>query len=125
MPAKKNTKKKRSQDEKALNDPNVEVLPAEIPHENNAYGNALARVNAVLAARGGTTRGTIAEQRASHHSDWEDLIREDRMTRGQILELKSKENQVLSLIRDRVAENLIETIDTAVEQGVLQAPEEV
>jgi hypothetical protein len=39
--------------------------------------------------------------------------------------LKQKENEVLGLIRDRVAENLIDTIDTAVEQGVLQAPEEV
>jgi hypothetical protein len=125
MPAKKNTKNKKGKDEKGLNNPNVEVLPLEISQEKNAYGSALARVNAVLAAKGGTTRGTISEQRAVHNSGWEELLKEDQATRSQILELKSKENEVLGLIRDRVAENLIDTIDTAVGQGVLQAPEEV
>ena len=125
MPGKKETKKMNSQDGNTVTAPQVEVLPAKGPQEKNTYGYALARVNAVLSIRGGNLKGTIAEQRVSHNSGWEELLREDRTARSQILELKSKENEVLGLIRDRVAENLIDTIDTAVEQGVLQAPEEV
>lgn len=125
MPGKKNTKDKKSQDANPVMVSHVEILPPEVSQEKNAYTSALTRVDAVLSIGGGNPKGTIAEQRVSHHSDWEELLREDHITRGQILELKSKENQVLGLIRDRVAENLMDTIDTAVEQGVLQAPEEV
>ena len=125
MPVKKTTKKKKAADETNPKTSQVEVLPVEVSQEKNTYGNALARVNAVLAARGGATHGIISEQRASHNTGWEELLKEDRTTRSQILELKSKENQVLGLIRDRVADNLMDTIDTAVEQSVLQAPEEV
>ena len=125
MPGKKNTKDKKSQDATAMMLSHVEIFPSEVPQEKNAYTSALTRVDAVLSIRGGNPKGSIAELRVSHHSDWEELLREDHITRGQILELKSKENQVLGLIRDRVAENLMDTIDTAVEQGVLQAPEEV
>lgn len=52
-------------------------------------------------------------------------MNEDQTIREQILEVKAKENHVLGMIRDRVAANLIETLDTATEQGVLEAPEEV
>ncbi|MFC1835949.1 hypothetical protein ACFL2Q_14725 [Thermodesulfobacteriota bacterium] len=125
MPAKKNTKKKKTPDEKTLGVPQVKVPSTDVPQLMDRYGSALARVNAVLTARGGPVTGTISEQRASHNSGWEELLKEDRMTRSQILELKEKENQVLGLIRDRVAGNLMDTIDTAVDQGVLVAPEEV
>jgi hypothetical protein len=76
-------------------------------------------------AKGGSTQGTISTQRAEHTGKWQELLRQDQATRVQILELKEKENQVLELIRDKVAGNLIETIDSAVEQGILEAPEEV
>jgi hypothetical protein len=49
----------------------------------------------------------------------------DQAIRQQILQLKAKENEVLAKIRDRVAANLLETMDTAIEEGVLEAPEEV
>ncbi|GEM_PF-1971920 len=125
MPAKKTTKKKKTQDKKTVMTPQVEVLPAEVSHEKNPYGNALARVNTVLAVRGGNPVGTISEQRSSHYSGWDELLKEDRRTRSQILELKSKENEVLNLIKNRVADGLIETIDSAVAQGLLHEPEEV
>jgi hypothetical protein len=70
-------------------------------------------------------QGTITEQRANHDSSWRQLISEDTQTRSEILELKAKENQVLVAIREKVAGNLIETIDSAVEEGVLEAVDEV
>ena len=63
-------------------------------------------------------------QRASHGTAWQNLMSEDQTIREQILEVKAKENQVLGMIRDRVAGNLIETLDTAIEQGLLETPEE-
>ena len=125
MPGKRNTKKEQTEAETPLKPSEIEDLPAVVSPEKNAYAYALTRVNAVLAAKEGNLQGSVSEQRASHSSAWENLLREDRVTRGHILELKRKENEVLELIRDRVAENLMETIDTAVEQGVLRAPEEV
>ena len=73
---------------------------------------------------GGVCRGSIPTQRVSHGSAWQNLMSEDQTIREQILEVKAKENHVLGMIRDRVAANLIETLDAALEQGVLQAPED-
>jgi hypothetical protein len=125
MPAKKNIKKKKSTDVTMNQALQVEVPLAETSQPEDRYGSALVKADAVLATGVGTSSGTISEQRARHYSGWDELLREDQTTRSQILELKSKENQVLGLIRDRVAENLIETIDKATEQGILKAPEEV
>jgi hypothetical protein len=51
-------------------------------------------------------------------------MNEDQTIRAHILEVKAKENRVLEMIRDRVATNLLETLDTAIEEGVLSAPEQ-
>lgn len=125
MPAKKSPKNKKTTGKPATGVPHVEVLPAEPSQPIDRYENALTRVNSVLSVRGGNPQGTFSEQRSVHYSIWQSLLKEDRTARQQILELKAKENQVLNLIRDKVADNLIQTIDAAVEEGVLQAPEEV
>lgn len=125
MAMKKTPRKEQTEAETLLNPSEIKDLPALVSAEKNTYLSALARVNSVLTATSGNLQGSVSEQRASHSTAWENLLREDRVTRGHILELKQKENEVLGLIRDRVAENLMDTIDTAVQQGVLRAPEEV
>jgi hypothetical protein len=103
----------------------VELLPVEKTARATLYDLALARVDALVRSSSGACRGVLPERLASHESAWQNLLKEDHVTRDQILQLKMKENEVLSMIRDRVAENLMETIDTAAEQGILRVPEEV
>lgn len=103
----------------------IEVLPAEKGTPPVTHIAALARADAVTRSGGGVCGGVIPAQRASHGSAWQNLMSEDQTIRDQILEVKAKENQLLGMIRDRVAANLMETLDTAIEQGVLEATEGV
>jgi hypothetical protein len=105
--------------------PAIEVLPPEEATPPVIHVTALARADAVIRSADRIFRGVIPTQRASHGSAWQNLVSEDQTIRQQILEVKAKENEVLGMIRDRVAANLVETLDTAIEQGVLVAPEEV
>jgi hypothetical protein len=118
------TKKPKKRDQK-LKISAVEVLPTEKAIPVTAYTTALAKADGVIVSTGGACRGLIPTQRASHASAWQNLMTEDQATREQILQLKVKENEVLGLIRDLVAVNLLETMDAAITQGVLEAPEEV
>jgi hypothetical protein len=121
MTAKNNTKKSDQKPQIIA----IEVLPAEKTALTTLHTVALARADTVMSSPSGTCRGLIPSQRASHGAVWQNLLTEDQATREQILRIKAKENEVLTLIRDRVAANLMETIDAAIEQGVLAAPEEV
>ena len=105
--------------------PIVEVLPAAQVMPPTFYATALAKADAVLRSARSECQGVIPTQRAAHGSAWQNLLIEDVTTREQILQLKAKENEVLGMIRDRVATNLLETMDTAIEEGVLDAPDEV
>ena len=105
--------------------PAVEVLSAEKVASATSYDTALARFNAMMVSTTGTCRGVIPTQRATHASALQGLMSKDQAIRQQILQLKAKENEVLAKIRDRVAANLLETMDTAIEEGVLDAPDEV
>jgi hypothetical protein len=121
MTCKRNTRKS---DLKAQM-PVVEVLPAEKAAQATPYATALAKADAVLCSAGGACQGVIPTLRAAHGSAWQGLMSEDQAIRQQVLQLKARENEVLAKIRDRVASNLMETMDTAIEEGVLDAPEEV
>ncbi len=125
MPAKKTASQKRKSEKTNKETPQVEILPSMASEHLDSYQLALTKVNVVTMAKGGSPQGTISMQRAEHDGRWHELLRQDQGTRDQILKLKEKENQVLDLIGDKVAGNLIETIDSAVEQGILEAPEEV
>ncbi len=84
----------------------------------------ISRVDALIeAAEGGKLTGRVPEIRSEHSCQWGKLLDEDVALRRQILTLKQKENMLLSLIRDRVAENVIDTADEAALQGVLKQPE--
>jgi hypothetical protein len=84
----------------------------------------ITRVDALIeAAEAGKLTGRVPEIRNAHSCQWGKLIEEDIALRRQILTLKQKENMLLGLIRDRVAENVIETADEATQQGVLKQPE--
>jgi hypothetical protein len=120
MPIKSKDKKTSPKPQKTL----AELMPVKIFVPAGPYAAALARADAVIRSSG-VCRGIIPADRASHESAWQNLLTEDQVTRDQILELKAKENQILGVIRDRVAENLMETMDAAIEQGILAAPEEV
>jgi hypothetical protein len=84
----------------------------------------IARVDELIqASETGALTGRVPEIRSEHSCQWGRLIEEDIALRRQILTLKQKENALLGLIRDRVAENVIETADEATQQGVLKQPE--
>ena len=121
MTTKDNNKKR---DQKAKTSA-VEMLPTEKAIPATLYTAALTKADAVISSAGGACRGLIPTERAAHRSAWQTLLEEDQTTRRQILQLKAKENEVLGKIRDRVASNLLDTMDSAIEQGVLEAPEEV
>ena len=118
---KKKVKKQRAIAKKSA----IEVLAAQEITPPVAHVAALARADAVVRAAGGVRQGLIPSQRASHGSAWQNLMNEDQAIRGQILEVKAKENRVLEMIRDQLAADLVDTLDTAIEQGVLNSPEEV
>ncbi len=85
----------------------------------------LERIDAVVESHGGVpSRGIIPQQRDEHASEWHRLLAKDRKLRAEILNLKGRENQVLTIIRDRVMTNLVDTVDTAMNQGLLSPRQE-
>ncbi len=84
----------------------------------------IKQVDALLqAAEQGEARGRVPEARNEHACQWAKLLDEDMALRQQILALKQKENALLGMIRNRVAEHVLETADQATEQGLLKQPE--
>ena len=84
----------------------------------------VARIDALIEAGDkGDFSGRVPQARNEHHCKWAALLEEDIALRKQIVTLKEKENALLGMIRDRVAENLIDTADQATEQGLLKQPE--
>ncbi|MFC1834105.1 hypothetical protein ACFL2Q_05140 [Thermodesulfobacteriota bacterium] len=125
MPAKRSTTKSKTNRKTKTEPIEPEVLVNEESVATDECEMALARVNRALATKDGNAQGIISEQRAYHSDSWQELMAQDGRTRSQILQLKAKENEVLTAIRNRVASNLMETLDVATEQGLLEATEEV
>jgi hypothetical protein len=64
----------------------------------------------------------VPEIRREHESRWGKLLDEDISLREQILTLKQKENTLLRMIRDQVADNVLETSEIAGKNGLVKTP---
>ena len=130
MPAPKKSTKKQTAPKKTArkstkNASSVPVVQGESPSiaMPEHLADRIARVDAIIqAGDAAASGGRIPEIRSEHSCQWGKLLAEDVALRQQILDLKRKENSLLGLIRDKVAENVIETADQATQEGVLKAP---
>lgn len=127
MAARKKTTKKSSE-ERVSSTPTKTELPvakeASPAMTADDLDERIKRVDAMIQAGGkGEPKGRLPEIRREHSCMWAKLMEEDVALRSQILTLKRKENALLAMIRDRVAENVLETADEATDQGVLKQAE--
>ena len=83
----------------------------------------LARIDNLVEVNGGEpSHGRINLEREDFRDQWTWMRSQEKRLRDDILELKGKELEVLDVIRNRVATNLMDTLDRAVSEGAIQPP---
>ncbi len=132
MPPKKATPTKRAPKKKVEKaEPVVESKQQEssesaivsAPHAKTELTARMSRIDSLIeAAEQGEFSGRVPEIRKEHETRWGKLLDEDISLREQILTLKQKENTLLKMIRDRVADNVLETADVAGQNGLIKTP---
>lgn len=132
MPPKKNTTTKRATKKKVEKvDPvmetnaenNTESAIVSAPGPKGELTARMSRIDSLIeAAEQGDFSGRVPEIRKEHETRWGKLLEEDISLREQILSLKQKENTLLKMIRDKVADNVLETADVAGQNGLIKTP---
>jgi hypothetical protein len=139
MPPKKTTQTKKTSRKKA--EPSKAATESRIPEsvepewDSQTQENALSvasktdlsarisRIDSLIeAAQHGELNGRVPEIRREHEARWGKLLEEDISLREQILTLKQKENTLLKMIRDQVADNVMETAEVAGNSGLVKTP---
>lgn len=103
-------------------EPETQVMaPSVAPNRDMSV--RIARIDSLIeAAQHGELNGRVPEIRREHESRWGKLLDEDISLREQILTLKQKENTLLRMIRDQVADNVLETSEIAGKNGLVKTP---